>query len=418
MKLFDVALKDVIQSMRSVAFWVYGLGLPLLTAAIFYFAFGGVGSEGGFEIAAVRVQLVNSDQPVSGYGDFSAGSILTEVLTAPEMAELLEVMEANDPEVARTAVDQQDADVAVIIPPGFTAAVLDPEGSMEVELYKDPTLSLGPGIVEGIVRQVVDGFAGAKIAANVAHHQLEGLDAASLGLVAMEYGNWLAELEQGQQAALLDVEPLTAEGQETDLRIQLVATNMMAMMVFFVFFTAAASTLTILHEEESGTLARLFSTPTQLWSILGGKLVAGLVTVTLQVTTLVALTSLVLKINWGSAGDVLLVGVASVIVAGGFGTLVTSLMKDTRQSGLVYGGALTICGMIGMMRVFTATMPNAPQAIDVVSRLVPQGWAVYAWQLLLDGGGTREILLPVAVMLALGAAFFVIGVLKFRNRFA
>ena len=231
----------------------------------------------------------------------------------------------------------------------------------------------------------------------------------------MEYGDWLAELEQ---ASLLDIESLTVKGQETDLRIQLVATNMMAMMVFFCFFTGAASAQTILQEEESGTLARLFATPTQLWSIIGGKLLAGLMTVALQVLTLVTLSSLVLKINWGSVGNVFLVGLSSIVVAGGFGALITSLMRDTRQGGIVFGGALTILGMIGMMRIFTATLPNAPRAIDIVSRLVPQGWAVYGWQLLLSGGDTSDILLPVAVMLVLGVAFFVLGVFKFRNRFA
>jgi hypothetical protein len=39
---------------------------------------------------------------------------------------------------------------------------------------------------------------------------------------------------------------------------------------------------------------------------------------------------------------------------------------------------------------------------------------------LLEGSGalTNDVLLTVGVMLALGIVFFVIGLLKFRNRFA
>ena len=41
MKLIDIALKDMRQSFRNAMFLVFGLVLPLLTGALFFFAFGG-----------------------------------------------------------------------------------------------------------------------------------------------------------------------------------------------------------------------------------------------------------------------------------------------------------------------------------------------------------------------------------------
>ena len=43
---------------------------------------------------------------------------------------------------------------------------------------------------------------------------------------------------------------------------------------------------------------------------------------------------------------------------------------------------------------------------------------MHAWRLTIDGGTAGDVLLPFAVMLVLGIAFFTIGVLRFRKRFA
>jgi hypothetical protein len=94
------------------------------------------------------------------------------------------------------------------------------------------------------------------------------------------------------------------------------------------------------------------------------------------------------------------------------------LLKDTRQSGIIYGGLMTVMGMIGMIGVFTAGAPATPDAVRRAALVVPQGWAVRGWQLLLAGADVQQVLLTVAVMLAAGIAFFVIGVLRFRKRYA
>ncbi len=93
--------------------------------------------------------------------------------------------------------------MAVIIPAGLTAAMVNPGERAAVELYQDPTLTLGPGIVKGVVSQFVDGLAGSKIAAEVAYAQLAGhgltADASTAQAIALEYGQWTAALGESQQ---------------------------------------------------------------------------------------------------------------------------------------------------------------------------------------------------------------------------
>jgi ABC-type multidrug transport system permease subunit len=136
----------------------------------------------------------------------------------------------------------------------------------------------------------------------------------------------------------------------------------------------------------------------------------------IQAVLLLAASSLIFSIYWGQPITVLLVTFGLLVVAAGFGILVISFIKNTRQTGPVLGGVLTLTGMLGGL--FTNGIPNMPPAFDTVRLSMPQGWAMAAWERSLTGVGPAEVLLPVTVMLVLGIVFFTVGVLIFRRRFA
>jgi ABC-type multidrug transport system permease subunit len=425
MKALDIAFKDLLRSSRNLSVWIFGLVVPLLMSGIFYFAFGGPGSEGGLNVAVTKVVVVDQDQPVAQAGSFSAGQILADFLKSDRLTSILAVTEMADATSARDAVDKQEAGVAVIIPAGLTAAMVNPGQRAAVELYQDPTLTLGPGIVNGLVSQFVDGLAGSKIAAEVAYAQLAGhglaTDPATAQAIALEYGRWteaLSQSQQGETNALIEVRR-PAETESADLVSNVVSMIMAGMLVFYVFFTGAASAQNLLQEEEEGTLARLFSTPTPTSAILSGRMIATFGTLILQVVVLLVASALLFKVYWGQPVPIVLVAASMIVLSASFGLFVTSLLKDTRQSGIVYGGVLTMMGMVGMIGIFTAQVPGSTGgAFKVVSLLVPQGWAVRAWQMIQAGGGLGDVLVTLLVMLGLAAVFFTVGLLRFRKRFA
>lgn len=424
MKILDIALKDLLRSLRNYFFLGFGLGVPILMGVIFYFAFGGLAGEDGFEIAQVNVLVVNLDEPVAEYDGFSAGEVLADFLQSEELAGLLAVTEADSAADARAAVDNQEADVAVIIPAGLSAAAFDPQGRAEVEVYHDPTLTIGPGIVKSIVTQFMDTLVGSRIAAGVAHSQLSAqgatVDAAILQDIAMQYGEWSASLATSHEAStLLDIRsPSGGEEQDVNLALKMVGGVMTGMMVFYAFYTGAASVMGILQEEEDGTLPRLFTTPTPMSAILGGKFVAVFALVIFQVIVLMAFSSLIFKTEWGAPGPLSMAIVGLVVLAASFGIFVMSWLKNSKQAGVVIGGVMTVLGMVGISSVFTANVPGAEGGItETLPLFVPQGWAMRAWRIVIDGGTAGDVLLPFAVMLVLGAVFFAIGVLRFRKRF-
>jgi len=427
MKALDIAFKDLLRASRSLSIWVFGLAVPLLMSGIFFFAFGGRGDEGGLNVAVTKVVVVNQDQPVAQAGGFSAGQVLADFCKSENLKSILAVTEAADAASARDAVDRQEAGVAVIIPAGLTAARENPGERAAVEIYQDPTLTLGPGIVKGIVSGMVDGFAGSKVAREAAYAQLTqhgwAADAATTTAqaIAGQYDKWaeaLGQKLQGGTNSLIEVRR-PAGAKTVDLVSNVVSMIMAGMLVFYVFFTGAASAQNLLQEEEDGTLARLFTTPTPTSAILSGRMIATFGTLILQVVVLLVASALLFRVNWGQPVPMVLVAASMIVLSAAFGLFVTFLLKNTRQSGIVYGGVLTMMGMVGMIGIFTAQAPGATKgAFEAVSLLVPQGWAVRGWQLIQAGGGLGDVLVTLLVMLGLAAVFFTVGLLRFRKRFA
>ena len=194
MKVLDIALKDLLRSFRSPFALVMMFAAPLLITGLLYFAFGGLLGGGGFDLARTQVQVVNQDEAAVSAG-FPAGARLVEFLQDEALAEVVAVTVVSDEAQARAAVDAQEAGVAVIIPAGFSQALMAPGERAAVTLYQDPTLTIGPGIVKDLVAHFLDGFSGAQIAGSVTARQLSAggvqVDGAALEGATVQYADWL-----------------------------------------------------------------------------------------------------------------------------------------------------------------------------------------------------------------------------------
>ncbi|NWF78778.1 MAG: ABC transporter permease [Chloroflexi bacterium] len=424
MKTLTIAAKDLKHIFQSGFSLVMMFGAPLLITGLLAFAFGGrTSGTDTFNLPVTRVQVVNLDQPAGADPGFAAGKLLVAVLQDPSLSDLLAVTLAADEASARTAVDEQRAGVAIIIPPDFTAAATSPDRGAAVVIYRDPTLTIGPGIVTDLVRHVIDGFSGAKIAGQVT---AEGLSAAGAEAdqalkdnIIRAYTAWLQSDEHGAEGAAvprLAVVAPTGAAQPKSQGAAPIGPIMAGMLVFFVFFMGGNGAESIIREAEQGTLARLSSTPTPLAAMLGGKFIGVMVSLGLQVAVLLLASILLFGIQWGQAATVMLVSLGLIVASAGFGVMLMSLITSSRQTGPVLGGVMTLTGMLGGL--FTTTIPNIPAGFDRVALLTPQGWALQGWKLALSGAGVGETLVPVVVMLVMGSAFLAVGVALFRRRFA
>ncbi|HSG17876.1 MAG TPA: ABC transporter permease [Anaerolineae bacterium] len=447
MKLLDVTLKDLVQSSRSYMVYIFAFVIPILVTGLFVLMFGGIGGDDeSFALPRTTVVIVNLDegQMPAGSGAFadlgldmpqgaeagfgeadSFGDVLSMILKSEVFADFMTVSDEVDERAARAAVDNQQAGVAIFIPANFTAAMIQPGETADVLFYQDPTLPLGPAIVESIVRQLLDNFSAGTIAIGVAINGLlqsgivpdQALISDLVGQVTSAQSGGQGS-EDGQPPELLEIQLPPGTESSGSIVTDIIGVILGGMMVFFVFYTAAAAVQTILTEEERGTLARLFTTPTSHGSILGGKTLAGVVTVIIQMTVLMVFGALLFNVFWGELPTVLMAVAGIILVSAATGLFLTSLMQNTRQGGIIFGGVLTVTGMLGLVPVFTAGVPNQPESLQIVSLLVPQGWAMRGLTISMDGGTIVDIVPVFAGLLAWTLVLGFIGQRRLQKRFA
>jgi len=424
MKILDIALKDLKHTFQNVFSLVMMLGAPLLVTGLLYFAFGSMASgDGDFALPLTEVQIVNQDQGAADSQGFNAGAMLLSFLEDEQLQNVMNFSQVEDEGAARKAVSQGDTDIALIIPSNFSAAAITPGEQAAVILYQDPTLTIGPSILEDLLVHFMDGFSGAKIATSVASQQLGerqvSVDQDLGAAITQKYASWLktsGHSQSGEIATGIEVINPAGAAAEADPGAAMIGPIMSGMLVFFIFFMAANGTQSIIREDEEGTLARVFTTPTTSTQVLAGKFLGVLLTILLQAVILLLASSLIFGIRWGQPLTVVLVTAGLLVVAAGFGILVISFINNTRQTGPVLGGVLTLTGMLGGL--FTNGIPNLPPAFDTAKLSMPQGWGMTALERSLAGANPSGVLLPVLVMFAMGIVFFMVGAVRFNRRFS
>ena len=426
MKILDIAFKDLTRSFRSA----FAIGMmvvaPLMLTGLIYFAFGGM-SGGDVSMTAIKVGVVNADQlPDDTVLEAPIGDNIRSMFFDPSVESWITANDYADETSAREAVDKQEIGVAVIIPRNFTERYLSGDQDVQVLIVSDPTLSIGPAVVQDMVTMMVDGVAGGGIAIQTIIERLQanGIqpDPAQIPSWIERYGNWYADFQRNlfhhpDKAALVLVAPSAGEMNAVDPFQKTMGLTMAGQMIFFAFFTGAYSMMSILREDEEGTLARIFTTPTDRTSILTGKFAAVFITVILQGLVLMVAGHYAFGITWGEPVGVAIALTGQVMAATGLGVLLIAFVKNTRQGGPVLGGGLTMLGMLGGL--FTANIPGGmPEAMNVIADFTPQGWVLKAWRMVMDGQSAGDLLVPFAVMVAMSIAMFAIGTVMFRRRYA
>lgn len=426
MKILDIAFKDLIRSFRSV----FAIGMmvvaPLLLTGLIYLAFGGL-TGGDVSMTAIKVGVVNADQlPADSVLDLPIGDNIRSMFFDESVKSWITATDYPNEASARAAIDKQEIGVAIVIPQNFTEQYLSGKSDTPVLIISDPTLSIGPAVVEDMVTMMVDAVAGGGIALQTIteRQQANGVqtDPAQIPTWIQRYGDWYRDFQRDlfhhpDKAALVLVSPAAGETDTADPIQKMMGLTMAGQMIFFAFFTGAYSMMSILREDEEGTLARLFTTPTDRTSILAGKFLAVFFTVILQGLVLMIAGHYAFGIHWGDPTGAALALTGQVIAATGLGVLLIAFVKNTRQGGPVLGGGLTTLGMLGGL--FTANIPGAmPAAFNAISNFIPQGWVLKSWRMVMEGQSAGDLFVPFLVISAMGIIMFAVGAMMFRKRFA
>ncbi len=109
-------------------------------------------------------------------------------------------------------------------------------------------------------------------------------------------------------------------------------------------------------------------------------------------------------VEWGAPLSVAAAGLGQVIAASGLGVLLISFIKNSKQTGVVLGGGLTVLGMLGGL--FTVAVQDVPAFVERASLFTPQGWVLQAWKLAMAGEPLSALIPSVLVLVVMGGIMF------------
>jgi ABC-2 type transport system permease protein len=186
-----------------------------------------------------------------------------------------------------------------------------------------------------------------------------------------------------------------------------------AMAVGFAAFSVGYSGFSFFRDHGWGTWDRLRATPASSLDIMIGKVVPTVAVTFVQLGVLFVLGGPLfgLRVRGSWLALALLAAVLALALAA-FGMLVTAIARTMNQLNAVGSVGGMAMAMLGGAWVPVSTMPGWAQA---VAPALPTYWAMRGFRdVILNGQGVAQVLLPAAVMAGFGVLFTVIAAAKFR----
>ena len=415
MRALAIAWKDVRHVYRSFAGLAMMLVAPLLLAGAIGAAFG------------ARGQLLRSGHQ-DRRGEPGRGRRRTAAITsALSPATSWPTCSTRHPAGhargrARAAVDNGEAEVAVIIPagahPGPQLAQAAPSPGRDLQGPR-PSPSARPSS-RAVVQDLVQSLNGARAAASATAQLavMQGItDSAKLAaLAAADRPGLRPRRHRARRRASPSTRgrPVTPGGrrpQEPNTASQV----LIGMMLFFTLFGAATPARSIIEEQRRAPSPPLHH-PHARSVILGGKYIAVFLVVLLQTVILLVAGRLLFGAHWGAIGPVIVLTLcrrARGRVAGA-----ARPSRSPRPPHRPGAGSAAIFVFLGLVSGSFIGGANVGGASSVVRHFSPLGWLIDGWNHTMFGGSWGGIWLPVVVALGFALVFFAVATFFFRRRYA
>jgi len=411
LKTFLIGFKDLRLAFRDRAALLLMLLAPFLLTLGMGFVTGRF-SGGTSGISNIPVILVNQDEA-------QLGNALVDLFNDPALADLMEPGVSSDLEAARQLIDRDEAAAVVFIPKGFTESIIPKDGQtlsgevISIEIYANPTRPTSAGIIQTIVEEFLSRVQSGSIGGQVAMTQL-----ITSGRVAPQD---IASISQAmsQRLSSSTTEPVTAiklkqnEVGGEAIQFDVLAYLAPGMALMFLMYTVSYGGRTIIAERIQGTLPRLLISPTSAAQILGGKIFGIYLTGIAQLGILIFATTVMFQLKWGNTLGVIVLVLAAVFGATGWGMLITALARTAGQVSSVGSAIMLIFGILGGSFV---SLENLHPLVQSLSKITPNAWGLDGFTTLALGGGLADISTPLTALLIMGAVLFIAAVLLFNRQ--
>ncbi len=361
------------------------IAMPLLLIAILGAAFGNLMSEKDAVIEKFTLGVVNQDQGV-------LSKVLTEEVFTKSMSKQIELKYLQKGELYEQ-IKSHKLDVGIIILPEFTSSLIAGKET-KVKLLTVPDPGVKPIVVQSVIEQFTQ---------MLPIHSLS---------VASQQATMIQPREILETKNLIKESTLNEKAKPVG-SVQYYAA---AMAVMFLLMTVVQGITMMIREKEETVYQRLQLTNLTYPHYLFGKMLGLIILCLLQAFIIILGTSLIFGVDWGaSVVGIVVMTVAFVVSACGLGMVAGAIMKTEK--------AFNVGGMLGtqIMAALGGSMVPLyifPDWIVSATKFLPNGLALQTYLKLMSGAGLADILPAVFGSFALGACFFILGLvfLVFERR--
>lgn len=412
LKTLLIGFKDLKLMFRDRAALIFMLLAPFLLTIGMGFVTGRFsGNSSG--LSDIPVVIVNQDQE-------QLGNALEDVFSSEELAALMEPAESSDPATARQLIDDDQAAAAVIIPEGFTRSIIPAEGTtfdesfvpseaVKIEVYANPSRPTSAGVVKAIVDEFLSRVEEGRTAGITS---ISGLMQAGLLNPQTAEGEARTLFEQVDQPENTVIQLKTnTEGAEAT-EFDILAYMAPGMALLFLMYTVSYGGRSILAERSQGTLPRLLISPTSTAQVLGGKVLGIFFTGVAQVGILILASTIFFGVKWGDTLGLIVLILAAVFGATGWGMLITALARTPAQVGSLGSAIMLIFGILGGSFI---NLDQMPSMVRMASKITPNAWGLDGFTTLALGGTLPNLIQPITALLIMGAVLFGIAVVLFNR---
>jgi len=415
-KTFLIGIKDVRLAFRDRAALLLMLAAPFVLTVGLGLVTGRFGGNTGSGISDIPVIIVNLDQE-------QLGNALADVFNSAELADLLEPAIGSDPEAARQLIDEDKAAAVVIIPEGFTQSIIPQQSDLtagntittdavKIEVYANPARSTGAGIVKAIVDEFLSRVEEGRISKTTSILQLlmSQKITPQQAIAAGEAANAGVQ-DNAPDSLAIKINSSTAGGEA--VKFDALAYIAPGMALMFLMYTVSYGGRSILAERAQGTLPRLLVSPTSPSQILGGKVFGIFLTGAAQMLILIGASSLLFQLKWGDSIGVILLVLAAVFGATGWGMIITALARTPGQVASIGTAIMLIFGIMGGSFI---NLEQMPPFVQTFSKITPNAWALDGFTTLALGGTLTDLSAPILALLAMGSILFLVSVALFGKK--
>jgi ABC-2 type transport system permease protein len=413
-RVIDLALKDLMQTVRDWKAAAFLLAMPIAFTLLFGAIFSNVDGEGDPRL------------PV-GFLDQDGGSVLSthllHLLNASDAVRPV-VLEGEDVDDVEKQVSDEDLAGAIIVPAGYSERTLGQEAgqaptSDEVQLtvIVDEASSAGTTVKNGFqtaVARLLGSVQTARLTAQAFEAQGGHVDDVFLeetldkAIAAWEEPALTVSVSQSGAA----VEAVENEAEQADDQ-NAYAHSSPAMMIQFSIAGLIGSAEILVLERKSRALQRLLTTAISRLEIVLGHFLAIFALIFVQLVLLVGFGQLVLGVDYmRDPLATLLVMVTMALWTGSLGLLIGVVSKTQEQAVMFAMIPMFILSALGgawMPLEFTS------KTFQTIGHLTPTAWAMDGFQnVVVRGLGLSSVLAPAGIMLAYAVVLFALAVWRLR----